>query len=530
MALAITFLLLLLGSITTIGVASISPKRRFQTSLDLQLSPNPAPSSSSVAFVGRLVAESKPLPSGTIDLAYSSDAETWVNLLSTVTNSSGQFSLKGVPEGQGNLYVRALYQATAQYSGSMSVSSIFILPSPSSMAGVHMPLWDDSDSRYKAAYFDWLKSYGINSIMLDFGWNKLEPTKGVYDQNYLGKMDRFLQQAKARDIHVVLRMHKWSYPIAYQSQSPNNAWILGFPAWLDDTPDFWENVENCWNSYVAMWTMLAARYKNESHVAGFDLLGEPGNDIGPGIYDAPGQGWLTWDCNGGRKAMGVLFDNDKLYEKTINAIHSVSNKLVVIEAFALEFSYVKTPGTQRAAAQRPNSENFAIGQSVYEWGGYEYEALDSNQAVADLWNVPFLATEFGVQVPMIDYPEPQKIAWVEQASQAFAARNMGWFYWLFSPGPNGDYNLVDERDDSVSPILSNTLSSWAKTLQNKTRTPILVASVMHAEMSQGLWVHGDTWLPSNKLETSAPRDYWEFTIAAFESVYLRAIQNHARAT
>jgi endoglycosylceramidase len=330
--------------------------------------------------------------------------------------------------------------------------------SPTQMRGVHMTLWDDSDTRYKEVYFDWLKSDGINSIMLDFGWNKLEPTKGVYDQNYLAKMDRFVEKAKARGIYVILRMHKWPYPNAYQAQQPSNPWLLGYPAWLRNTPDFWENVGNCWDNYVAMWTMLAGRYKNEPYVAGFDLFGEPGNDVGPGIYDSSDQDWLTWNCNTGRKVMEVLFDKDRLYERTINAIHSVSGKLVVVEPFAFEFAYVKTPGGTRTVAQRPNSENFAIGQSVYEW--YQFEWLD--KAVANSWNVPFIATEFGVKPAIIDSPEPANVAWVDQACQAFAARNMGWFYWYLGPGPaNNDWNLIDQTDDSLSPILTHTLSEYA---------------------------------------------------------------------
>jgi hypothetical protein len=468
MLLSSILVMLLLGNIAA-GAATVSPTRRLDTSLSLQSSPNPARVGDAIVISGRLTAGPQPLPGQTVEVGYSTEEQTWIDLFYVVTDSNGEFSLNWNLPRQGSLYLRALFPEKVEYRGSASVSVISVLPSPTAMAGVHMNLWDDSDTRYKEAYFDWLKNYGISGIMLDFGWNKLEPTKGVYDQKYLGKIDRFIQKAKARGISVVLRMHKWGYPSSYQSSDPGNAWILGYPVWLSKNPDFWENVGNCWGNYVAMWTMLAARYKNESYVAGFDLLGEPGNDVGPGVYDAPGQGWLTWDCNGGRKVMGVLFDKDRLYERTINAIHSVSNKLVIIEAFALEFSYVKTPGTQRAAAQRPNSEKFAIGQSIYDWGGYEYEALDSNQAIANSWNVPLLATEFGVQPAIIDSPEPAKVAWVEHACQAFAARNMGWFYWSFGPGPpTNDFSLVDETDDSVSPILGSTLSPYAKLLQNKT--------------------------------------------------------------
>jgi endoglycosylceramidase len=330
------------------------------------------------------------------------------------------------------------------------------------LTGVHMTLWPDSDERYKEKYFDWLKNWGINTIMLNFGWNFLEPTKGVYDQEYLAKMDRFIVKAKTRGIYVVLRMLKWAYPWAYQADYPPwpESWIVGYPRWIEHTPDFWENVGNCWDNYIAMWTMLAERYKNEPYVAGFELFAEPGQDIGPGIYDAEGEAWDTWRSNTCRKVMGVLFDEDKLYERTINAIHSICRKVVIIEGFAYGvLRYIKDVGdTERTNAIKPNSENFAIGQSVYDW--LQFEWLDGQKAVTDEWNVPFIATEFGVKVSVIDSPEPEKVAWVEEACQEFATRNMEWFYWHFGPGHDGDFNLVDETDDSVSPILSDILSTY----------------------------------------------------------------------
>jgi len=330
------------------------------------------------------------------------------------------------------------------------------------LTGVHMTLWLDSDERYEEKYFDWLRDWDINTILLNFGWNFLEPMKGVYDQEYLGKMNRFIEKAKARGIYIVLRMHKWAYPDAYQAQHPGHLWILGYPAWLDDTPGFWENIGNCWDNYIAMWTMLAEHYKNEPYVAGFDLFGEPGTDIGPGIYDPVGVDWQTWGCNTCRKVLNVLFDEDKLYERTTNAIHSFCNKVVLIEGFAYGvLKYIRNVGdTERTFATKPNSENFAIGQSVYNW--FMFEWLDEDiKALASTWDVPCMATEFGIRVDRIDSPDLEKAAWVEQACQEFATRNMGWFYWGFGPGPDGDFNLVDEVTDSVSPILSNILSTYA---------------------------------------------------------------------
>ena len=325
----------------------------------------------------------------------------------------------------------------------------------SNIRGVHMTLWDDSDTRYKPAYFDWLQEYGINSIMLDFGWNKLEPVKGVYNQSYLNAMDTFIQNAKARGITVVLRMHKWPYPNGYQAQEPNNIWLLGYPAWLNNTPDFWENVGNCWDNYVAMWTMLATRYKNEPSIVGFDLFGEPGNDIGPVLGDN-GTSWWTWDSNAARLTMAVLFDNNRLYERTINAIHSITAKTIIIESFGGGvLGYAKTPGGPLTMASEPQSQNFVVGGSIYQ--DIQWAWVDNWKAEAGSWNVQFLATEFGVKEANITQPDPNDVVWVQQACQHFTANVMGSFYWGFGPGPNGDYNLVRDTDGAISPILTDTL-------------------------------------------------------------------------
>jgi len=329
-----------------------------------------------------------------------------------------------------------------------------------------MTLWDDSDTRYKTAYFDWLNEYGINYILLNFGWNKLEPTEGLYNQSYLAVMDRFIQKAESRGIFVLLRMHKFVYPYAYQAQEPNNTWILGYPAWLNNTPDFWENANDCWDHYVAMWVMLAEHYENNPYVIGFDLFSEPGNDIGPAYGDS---NWYDWDSNAARKTMGVLFDTNALYTRTINAIHAVTDIPIIIESFdGGGLGYAKSPGANRTLATKPDSDNFAVSRSVYQ--DIQWDWVNQSKTDVDSWNVPFLATEFGVKAANITDPNPTDVAWVAQACQVFASNSMGWFYWDFGPGPNGDYNLVEEPNDGVSPILSQTLPTDCLGLKEQTLT------------------------------------------------------------
>jgi aryl-phospho-beta-D-glucosidase BglC (GH1 family) len=143
------------------------------------------------------------------------------------------------------------------------------------LTGVNIILWENSDTRYKTVYFTQLKNLGYNTVVVNFGWNFLEPTKNTYDQNYLGLMDRLIAKIESQGLYVILRMHKWGYPSAYQATDISNHYILGYPAWLRNTPDFWENYSGCWTNYINMWTNLANRYKNDSYVSGFNLMNEP---------------------------------------------------------------------------------------------------------------------------------------------------------------------------------------------------------------------------------------------------------------
>ena len=328
------------------------------------------------------------------------------------------------------------------------------------LTGVHMLLWPDASTRYKQEYFSWLKGWGINTIMVDFGWNFLEPAKGNYSQDYLALMDNIVAEAKTDGIYVIFRMCQWGYPKAYQADFPPwpDSWILGFPTWIGQTPNFWENYDDCWSSYVAMWTMLARHYANEPYVASFDLFAEPGTDIGPGIYDPAGTVWAIWGSATCSKVTSVLFNTNKLYEKTINAIHDLSNKPIIIEGFM--GTYFKNVGDTNISLLKPNSQNFAIGFSVYDW--WEFKWLDTEiLSVAQAWNVPCMVTEFGVYVNKIVAPSYDEVAWVEQACQNFSIRGMSWFYWAFGPGPDGGYNLVKDGTDDISPILSVSLPKYS---------------------------------------------------------------------
>jgi hypothetical protein len=172
------------------------------------------------------------------------------------------------------------------------------------------------------------------------------------------------------------------------------------------------------------------------------------------------QTYTNWDSETARKVMGVLFDVDKLYEQTINAIHRVSNKFVIVEPFAsASYGYSKNYGGNLIFPIKPNSTNFAVGESIYQY--YDFAWLDGDiKAVSTLWGVPSAVTEFGVPVSSIPSPPPSEVNWVSQACQQFATRGMNWFYWALGPGPDGDYSLIRETDDATSPILTITLPQY----------------------------------------------------------------------
>jgi aryl-phospho-beta-D-glucosidase BglC (GH1 family) len=124
------------------------------------------------------------------------------------------------------------------------------------------------DNYWTEGDFDNIKALGMNVIRLPFGYFNLTGTTALtFDKNALDftRLDWFVSECYAHDIYVILDLHA-----AYGSQNgQQHSGVL--------TAGMFGNTQNEDNT-VSLWEAVAEHYKDNSTVAGYDLLNEPAEE------------------------------------------------------------------------------------------------------------------------------------------------------------------------------------------------------------------------------------------------------------
>ncbi|MET8427568.1 cellulase family glycosylhydrolase [Nocardia sp. NPDC004860] len=159
--------------------------------------------------------------------------------------------------------------------------------------------------------FAQMAALGFNVVRLNLAWSALEPTPGAFDQNYVARIHTAVDDAKANGIYTVLDMHQdaWGKAVGTPKgqgcpifMQPGLGWD-GAPAWATLTDgwttcnfggvresapavarsfqNFYDDTQGIQGHLVATWAKLAAEFKDEPAIAGYDLLNEPN----PGLRD-----------------------------------------------------------------------------------------------------------------------------------------------------------------------------------------------------------------------------------------------------
>jgi len=118
-----------------------------------------------------------------------------------------------------------------------------------------------------------MAKWGFNSVRLPIHFDQLtlpadkEPRAGhdTWHEEGFQRIDRLLAWSKANRVYLILDLHA-----APGGQGNDLAISDRDPA----KPSLWESEENQ-RKTVALWTKLAARYKDEPWIGGYDLINEP---------------------------------------------------------------------------------------------------------------------------------------------------------------------------------------------------------------------------------------------------------------
>ncbi|MFM2073762.1 MAG: hypothetical protein RJB34_67 [Pseudomonadota bacterium] len=134
-----------------------------------------------------------------------------------------------------------------------------------------MNIWQDH--WITSADIDQIQALGFNTVRVPFGWRNLQKADGSWRTNDCGQTDfsRFdwiVAEAQKRNMYVVFDLHNWQSwkPLDTKELTTESEQLL-FK--YDDA------AATARTQASALWTALAAHYKGNGTVAGFDVVNEP---------------------------------------------------------------------------------------------------------------------------------------------------------------------------------------------------------------------------------------------------------------
>jgi len=168
---------------------------------------------------------------------------------------------------------------------------------------------------------------GFDVVRLPISWSLLEPRRGHFSQAYLGRIAQVVSLCAQHHLYVVLDMHTEDFGVAFGgSGAPDWLSVAGVPdlklpglsaAWQRHVSPavnaaltyFW--LEPNWQDlFWQAWSKVAAEFRGNSAVAGYDLYNEPHPlPVPPAIFETH----LLWPfyANGIRKL--ALVDPNHLF-------------------------------------------------------------------------------------------------------------------------------------------------------------------------------------------------------------------------
>ena len=265
-----------------------------------------------------------------------------------------------------------------------------------------------------AADIHYLKSIGMNSIRIPFNYRLFT------NENYMGDnnaergftyLDRVLGWCKKEKLYVILDMH-----CAPGGQTGDN---------IDDGfgyPFLFEN-EQSRKQCAAIWKRIAARYKNETIIIGYDLLNEP---------------------------IAHYFDKEKLnpllepvYKQITKAIREVDKKHILFLGGAQWDSNFKPFGS-------PFDSKLVYTFHKY-WTAPTCDVIKDYIDFGNKYNVPIYCGETGENTD----------EWVETFRKMLDSNNVGWHFW--------PYKKINNTRGIVTfnkPALYDSVINYANTPRN----------------------------------------------------------------
>ena len=330
-------------------------------------------------------------------------------------------------------------------------------------------------------------------------------------------IDQTLDWCGANNMYVVLDLH--AAPGA-QGSDTNISDAL-------QPNDFWNNTINQ-DIANRLWGMLAARYKNDSRVAMYDLLNEPNNV--PGGFPGANQA-----------IHNVL-------ERFINTVRAAGdNHLLLLEGngYGNDFNYME----KRTFT---NQANLVFNSHRYDGASYplpnDVTAQDGGvNQLRLIGNLTRFRTTNDAPVWVGETGE-NTATWMGEAARSLNSVGIGWCHWTFKrfeDGPNAAFMhitppyMVDNPPANLPAVLENikfancvpneaTINAVAPIPTGTPPPPPPLASIVTLKGSNGLYVSSEKGLQPMNCNRAVAGAWEQFAVldAGNGKVALRALGNY----
>ncbi|MGG3283483.1 cellulase family glycosylhydrolase [Paenibacillus solani] len=245
--------------------------------------------------------------------------------------------------------------------------------------------WETYYERYiTEADIRQIASEGFNSIRVPINARLImeegQQPPFVYHEDHLKLIDRVIDWCRTHSLYVILDLHG----------APGGQTGANIDDSERDLPELFTDRLNAERT-VALWRMLAERYKDDWIVAGYDLLNEPLPD---------------WFSEYYARVM-------PLYKEITSAIREVDKRHMII----LEGVHWSTDWS---IFNEIIDDNLMLQFHKY-WNNPDKESIQKYLDIRDEWNVPIFMGEGGENNPQ----------WYTGAFRLFEDHNISWNFWTW---------------------------------------------------------------------------------------------------
>ena len=330
----------------------------------------------------------------------------------------------------------------------------------------HQPWINENDVALEVS------EYGFNTVRYLIFWGAIEPQKGVYDTAYLKQVRQRVEWYTSRGVYVMLDMHQdvFGYGVGGNGAP---AWACANPPIKNLIPDKWpwwlQNLEpkviksyaqffrykrhkQRQDHYLLAFQKVAALFKDNPHVLGYDLMNEPhGGKLAKTVCGGFERQWLK-----------------KFYGRLIPAIRQVDTaKYVFFEpkSFGVNFGMPSRLPKINDPAHKLVYSAHCYMPFVDVGGDYDKNAekqlarwFKRRDHEIKKQGTGFLLGEFGLSPGKKGFDK-----YLQYILRELDKRNASWTYWSSDLGGWGPF----DSKRNPSPIMGQILSVYPSATAGK---------------------------------------------------------------